>query len=210
MTRRPWKASTWLRCRDPERMLRHARARGASERKVRLYLAACCRACWDQFALEQSRAAIEVAERYAEHDEKCYDSDFFQANKAAHRVPNYWEDDALSAICCLVCDDLDLAVAADEIIDPASRCVLLREVFAPAREPPAEAPWRNETVVSIAQAVYERRSLPSGELEPERLAVLADALTDAGCDDDDLLSHLRSAGPHVRGCWALDLVLGKE
>jgi hypothetical protein len=209
MSRRPWKASTWLRCRDPERMLRHARDRGASERRVRLYLAACCRACWDRFTLEQSRAAIEVAERYAEHDERC-DSDFFQANKAAHRVPEYWNDDALSAICCLVCDDLDLAVAADEVLDTAARCELLREVFAPAREPAAEAPWRNETVASLAEAAYERRSLPSGELDADRLAVLADAMTDAGCADDGLLSHLRSAGPHVRGCWALDLVLSKE
>jgi hypothetical protein len=40
--------------------------------------------------------------------------------------------------------------------------------------------------------------------------VLADALEDAGCSDAGLLGHLRSPGPHVRGCWALDLVLGKE
>jgi hypothetical protein len=39
---------------------------------------------------------------------------------------------------------------------------------------------------------------------------LADALEDAGCTDADILSHLRSPGPHVRGCWALDLLLGKE
>jgi hypothetical protein len=42
------------------------------------------------------------------------------------------------------------------------------------------------------------------------LPILADALEDAGCTDADLLGHLRSPGPHVRGCWAVDLVLGKE
>lgn len=66
------------------------------------------------------------------------------------------------------------------------------------------------TVVNLAQVAYEARSLPSGELDTARLAVLSDALEDAGCTDAALLSHLREPGPHVRGCWALDLVLAKE
>jgi hypothetical protein len=52
--------------------------------------------------------------------------------------------------------------------------------------------------------------MPSGELDSHRLSVLADALEEAGCTDPDLLGHLHSPGPHVRGCWALDLILGKE
>ena len=47
-------------------------------------------------------------------------------------------------------------------------------------------------------------------MKPERLAVLFDALEEAGCDDAEILNHLRSPGPHVRGCWAVDLLLGKE
>jgi hypothetical protein len=47
-------------------------------------------------------------------------------------------------------------------------------------------------------------------LDPDRLAILADALEDAGCDNTDILSHLRGQGPHVRGCWVVDLLLGKE
>jgi hypothetical protein len=50
-------------------------------------------------------------------------------------------------------------------------------------------------------------SLPRG-LDVARLAVLADALEDPGCADADLLSHLRGPGMHVRGCWAVDLLLG--
>jgi hypothetical protein len=65
-------------------------------------------------------------------------------------------------------------------------------------------------IIAIAQAACEHRDLPSGQLDPSRLAVLADALEDAGCDDADLLAHLRGPGPHVRGCWALDLILGKS
>jgi hypothetical protein len=61
----------------------------------------------------------------------------------------------------------------------------------------------------LATAAYELRSFPSGEIDPARLAVLADALEDAGCQDAELLGHLRSPGPHVRGCFALDAILGR-
>jgi proteasome lid subunit RPN8/RPN11 len=70
--------------------------------------------------------------------------------------------------------------------------------------------WLTPTVASLAQAAYEERLLPVGSLERSRLAVLADAVEEAGCDNADILSHLRGPGPHVRGCWALDLLLGKE
>ena len=62
----------------------------------------------------------------------------------------------------------------------------------------------------LAQAAYEERQLPSGTLDTARLGILADALLDAGCEDDDLIQHCRSEGPHIRGCWAIDLILGKE
>jgi hypothetical protein len=62
----------------------------------------------------------------------------------------------------------------------------------------------------LAQAVYEDRELPSGHLDAARLAVLADMLEEAGATDPQLLTHLRSAGPHVRGCHALDALLGKR
>jgi hypothetical protein len=64
-------------------------------------------------------------------------------------------------------------------------------------------------VVSLAQAAYDERDLPSGHLDPGRLAVLADALEDAGGSDPDILGHLRGPGPHTRGCWVLDALLRK-
>jgi hypothetical protein len=66
------------------------------------------------------------------------------------------------------------------------------------------------TVKGLAQAGYEERALPSGELDLARLKVLADALEEAGCTEQSILDHLRGPGPHVRGCWALDLALGRE
>jgi hypothetical protein len=66
---------------------------------------------------------------------------------------------------------------------------------------------RTPTVVSLARAAYDERHLPSGELERDRLAVLADALEKAG-SPAELTDHLRAPGPHVRGCHVVDLILG--
>jgi hypothetical protein len=89
---------------------------------------------------------------------------------------------------------------------------LLRCVFSPFR--PAgcvtSSAWLTPVVESLACAAYEERSLPSGELDPLRLAVLADALEESGCLNEVILAHLREAGPHVRGCFALDALLGNS
>jgi hypothetical protein len=91
---------------------------------------------------------------------------------------------------------------------------LLRDIFGldfrPAPDPAPWLSWQGGTVARLAQAAYDERRLPEGHLDPARLAVLADALEDAGCADGDLLGHLRSPGPHVRGCWAVDILTGRE
>ena len=89
------------------------------------------------------------------------------------------------------------------------QCALLRDLF-PYVPAPLGPACRTAEVVALAAAAYERQSLPDGTLDPRRLGVLADALLEANCDNEAILGHLRSEGPHVRGCWALDLVLGKE
>jgi len=105
--------------------------------------------------------------------------------------------------------DPDKAVA----LESKHQCHFLRDIFGnpfrPVTIDPAWLVWRNGAVVKLAQSAYQERALPSGELEPERLAVLADALEEAGCTDAQILGHLRSPGPHVRGCWVVDLFLGK-
>jgi hypothetical protein len=63
--------------------------------------------------------------------------------------------------------------------------------------------WRTDTVGALARQMYEA-------CEFSAMPILADALQDAGCDSEDVLSHCRGPGPHVRGCWVVDLVLGKE
>lgn len=66
------------------------------------------------------------------------------------------------------------------------------------------------TVVSLAHAAYDNRELPTGHIDPIRLAVLADALEEEGCIDAEILGHLRGPGPHARGCWLIDLLSGRS
>jgi hypothetical protein len=85
---------------------------------------------------------------------------------------------------------------------------LLRDIFGnPFRSRPAInqswLAWGDGTVPKLARAIYDERRF-------EELPVLADALEEAGCTDSDILSHCRGPGPHVRGCWVIDLLLGKE
>jgi hypothetical protein len=82
-------------------------------------------------------------------------------------------------------------------------CSLLRDIFGNPFRPMTFSPeWRTRTVVTLARAAYESRDF-------SLMPILADALQDAGCDSEDVLNHCRAPGPHVRGCWVVDLVLGK-
>jgi hypothetical protein len=69
--------------------------------------------------------------------------------------------------------------------------------------------WHGGTIRHLARAIYEER-LPAGTFDPFRMSILADALLDAGCDNEYLIQHCRSDTPHVRGCWMLDLLLNKS
>jgi hypothetical protein len=86
-------------------------------------------------------------------------------------------------------------------------CDWLRDLFGnPFRQSvigPDCLAWNDGTVPRIARAIYDERAF-------ERMPILADALEDAGCGDADILRHCREPGEHVRGCWVIDLLLGKE
>ena len=90
-------------------------------------------------------------------------------------------------------------------------CAVIHDIFGnPFRPVSFDLAWRTPNVVALADAIYQERELPSGLLDRTRLAILADALMDAGCDSADILAHCRSEGTHVRGCWVVDLILGKS
>jgi hypothetical protein len=219
----------WLACTDPQKMLEFLRGR-ASDRKRRLFACAWCRCLWHLLTDERSRRAVEVAERYADREAmrgelvaaweaaRAASAAAWGAARAAWAVA--WAAAAASwaATSDAACDAARAArhapgVAADDAAGDAAgdaSAALLRDIFAnpfrPVSVDPAWLSWQGGTVPRLAQAVYEERLLPSGHLDPARLAVLADALEEAGCSDPEILGHLRGTGPHVRGCWALDLV----
>ncbi|MDY3558780.1 hypothetical protein R5W23_005937 [Gemmata sp. JC673] len=87
--------------------------------------------------------------------------------------------------------------------EQAQQCVLFRDIFGNPFRPVTFSPeWRTDTTAALAAQMYESRDFGA-------MPVLADALQDAGCDSDDILNHCRGPGPHVRGCWVVDLVLEK-
>jgi hypothetical protein len=91
------------------------------------------------------------------------------------------------------------------------QCHILKEVVGnPFRRVTLAPSWLTPVAVSLAHDAYDHRSLPAGHLDSAQVAVLGDALEDAGCAEADLLAHLRAPGPHVRGCWPVDLILAKE
>ena len=100
---------------------------------------------------------------------------------------------------------------ADTYQESKSQSCLVRDIFGnPFRPVKIHPSWLTPPVMTLARGVCDERLLPTGHLDPDRLAVLSDALEEAGCDDADILEHLRSPGPHVRGCWVVDLLTGRS
>jgi hypothetical protein len=227
---------------DPKPMLEFLRWTGrASQRKLRLFMAACCRRVVHTFTQEEDigrEDAIEVAERYADGlaDEDEREATFADLTDGGpHRL---WDEctnllladftqespnDADAVECAIGAAAEARLDAVEERYDEseeieqaeaAAQAALLREVFGNPFRPVAADPfwlaWNGGAVVRLTWAVYDERELPSGRLDADRLAVLADKLEEAGCADPQLLGHLRSPGPHVRGCWGVDSLLGQE
>ena len=91
-----------------------------------------------------------------------------------------------------------------EPADGTQHAGALRCIFGnPFRPVVFDPRWRSADAVGVARGIYEDRAFG-------RLPLLADALMDAGCDDEQVIGHCRSDGPHVRGCWVVDMILGKE
>ena len=228
--------SEWLACTDPQPMLEFLRDR-ASDRKRRLFTCACCRRVWEALTDERSRSAVEAAERYADglagrgelaaKAEAGASAASAAASARAREAVVSPVPHVTQAALAATGERAEQAMRADATIWAAwatseaarvpdqerrHQCALLRDLFGavPFRPVTASPAWRTPQVVALAQAAYDQRELPSGTLDGARLAVLADALEEAGCTDADILGHLRGPGPHVRGCWVVDALLGRE
>jgi hypothetical protein len=197
----------WLAREEPWRMLGVAR-RQVNRRKFRLLACACCRRAPDAGLHDRGLTAIELAERLA---------DGLETNQArAQAEGELWIGPvtpwsrppiciyALKGNAVKAASDAAFWASHNSAAERAIICSLIRDIFGNPFQPVAFSPaWRTDTEVSLARQMYESRDFSA-------MPILADALQDAGCDNDDILSHCRSDGPHVRGCWVVDLVLGKE
>jgi hypothetical protein len=229
----------WQKAADPRPMLeflrtRHRAARRkAGRRKFRLFACACLRDIWPLLHETGSRQAVEVAERYCDgladdHELEvgaetarralgnASGSVYWQAAEAANHVCRTRFDSgehpsvvhaAVSAAHAYANDRTEsnkrLKHAKELAAKLAEQATWVRDIFGnPFRPVKFHKKWRTDTAASLARQMYESREFSA-------MPILADALQDAGCDNEEVLSHCRGAGPHVRGCWVVDLVLGK-
>jgi hypothetical protein len=180
----------------------------ALERKFRLFCCACCRLLLVKRPDEQCRAAVETIERYA--DGMGNRRELQAARRVAERA---WETAGRSWG-----HPAELAVLAADVqkhlprgivphgspVEDVCQVALLHDLFGnPFRPVSSDFAWRSwggGIVPDLAQTIYDSRCFAD-------LPILSDALEEAGCSNADLLGHLRGGGPHVRGCWALDLLL---
>ena len=199
----------WLTCNEPEAMLEFCQHNAWNARRTRLLAVACCRLVWGALT-ERDRDAVEVSERYA--DEQASEEEFRRVAcfmmcgcpsdadwvVATARAGGAWifERHLVESFANLY-SPTAVEVALDVVVG------LIREVFGNPFHPVAFRPeWRTDTAVTLAAQMYESRNFSA-------IPILADALQDAGCNND-ILDHCRGPGPHVRGCWVVDLVLRKE
>jgi hypothetical protein len=207
--------SEWNSCNSLEAMLAFLRDTGrASERKLRLFAVACCRRTWHRLTDERSRRAVEVAESHADGSASTKELRFAfscAADAYAFAVASSTADAAAAAGAANAAH-ADASYYATYVRPREEMLPLLRDIFGnPFRPPPAIDPsLLTPGILALAESAYSDRLVPSWHLDPARLAVLAQTLQDAGCTDAELLGHLRSPGPHVRGCHVADALLGKE
>ena len=173
----------WLTCTDPEEMLDFVFEQ-TSRRRIELYTSGCYRSVWHLLPDERFRRQMDMRDRY--FDGLATETELDEAIKAGDEVPH------------------QVCLAAWDSIRPQTQVQILHDLFGNPFRPVAIDPsWRMPAVVNLAETIYEHRAF-------DCLPLLAGALEEVGCRNAELLAHCRGPGPHVRGCWVVDLILGKE
>jgi hypothetical protein len=221
----------WITTKLPLYMLRECPAEW-DLRKVRLFWCACVRRTWDQLTDEGARQLVEEVELHPEAD-----TDWFERERSfvfegydtwSNKTHSgLWLDswvfdtfrgippDSLRTLLDAIVHRLVGMIAnypsgpLRDMLDAAEAAVktwqsnLIREVFGnPFRPVHAEPAWLTSDVLLLARGIYDEKAF-------DRMPILADALQDAGCDNMNVLDHCREEREHVRGCWVIDMLLGK-
>lgn len=214
----------WLAATNPHPMLWFIR-RTVSERKFRLFAVACCRRAWELMPSDDCREAIITAELTA--DGECDASVMYRlsvninSSIGSHALRG--EVGEYAAIAAERVSSLDRFYMAAEAaavaiavqrssenyephrtVEESHQASLVRCMFGnPFRYVTVGPSWLTTDVRLLATGIYEDKAF-------DRLPILADALQDAGCENEEVLNHCRSNGPHVRGCWVVDLLTGRK
>jgi hypothetical protein len=222
----------WLECKDSVPMLEYLQGR-ASERKLRLFACNCIRNNWNLVTNAYSRRWVEVEEAYidgkleraelvaalADRGQGETDDNIRWAEQMASDAYYHAISCALSVARHAFQSDPNMNDAKPNIsegflvptmVDESSKerakqtrllCELLGPLpFHPVTLNPA---WLTPTVKQLAAVIYEER-------QSDKMPILADALLDAGCDNEEVLKHCQNGGEHVRGCWVIDILLDKH
>jgi hypothetical protein len=205
----------WLTCKDPAEMF-NALPDGVSARRLRLFACGCCRQIWHLLTEEDDRRRVEAAERCAEG--------LISESEMAKVVPVHWGQPiggpASQAVRVTHYAPYQAARRARAFAIDAIRaaegpegrarlwqqqCHLLRELFTHCFVrvvlPPEWCTWHGGLVPGLVQAIHDEQAW-------DRLPILGDALEDLGCSEPSLLAHCREPGPHGRGCWVVEGLLG--
>jgi hypothetical protein len=194
-----------------------------SARKIRLFACACCRRIWDFLEEEWMRNTVTLMELFADHEiSEIHFEEIAQKARRKVEEPRYrvapQSKYASAVFAVYLATRLDpvavrwayrhaAGVYRDLVAEGAEQekqCRLLRDITgSPFRSVRVAPSWCTSTVTTLAEGIYSDHLFAD-------LPILADALNDAGCIDEAILGHCRSGGEHVRGCWVVDLILGKK
>jgi hypothetical protein len=212
----------WLGCTDLEKMLDLLPYR-VSKRKWRLLGVAFARRIWHLLSDSRRKRAVDAAEQWADGAISLKKLRLMReevpllrvgmaggrvvdgSNGVAFSAASPSKSGTVSAASCAARAVVSAGGSADA--ERSQQCHLIRDIMECPYRPllfvdPVWLVWNGGTVRKLAQSIYDERAF-------DRLPVLADALEDAGCPDTAILEHCRSGGEHMRGCWVVDLLLGK-
>jgi hypothetical protein len=210
--------SEWMNCPDTEAM-HDWLGDGLGLRKLILYGCGCWRHAWGHRAGTEGLKIVQDIESFADGN-----VGLKRLRKVMPALRQAWygpRDPGVSERDMHRDSTLEAAGLAESLLGPwwrsgirsqtrqflpsgAVRAALLREVVGnPFRKRTLTESWLTSAVRVMAEVIYAEQAFRDAP-------ILADALEDAGCDDADILTHLRGPGHHTRGCWALDRILEKE
>jgi hypothetical protein len=220
----------WLTCTDPTPMLEFVRDRihDPHDRKCWCFVAACQRRSFPALAFcttiegaQRTRNRVELLEKVVAGTADVAEMDSFYSQLTFADAWGQALVCSMNAAETVVSGMLntrrfanrtaerrsaarEAATITTRQVELAAQSVLLRCIFGnPFRPVTIDPRWLTSTVLDLTTAIENGQPF-------DRLPILADALQDAGCDNDEIIAHCRSAGAHARGCWVVDLVLGKE